>query len=282
MLRGSASLGLIESLEGRRFLSASPVLAPLTTDPGNTSDAALDLGTIDKIKTVQADTIGTGDAVDFYKFTVTGKTTFSATVKGAGKPAKLVKPTLVLTNASGAAATDKKPTGSKQTLGPGTYYVAVNGLETGTATYKLTVSTKVYKGKKAATFTSDGGSGDDGNNNGGGTGTTGGTYTGQLDNISANPSGNPADSFQFHATQSGTFELPASFASDIFWNAAPLNDATSSGPGGGGIGPGDGTLSVQIEAGNDYVFNLVGGQTTTSYSITFDNSFTNVHRIAGS
>lgn len=267
---------LVESLEDRRFLSASPVSAALAVDPGNTSAAALDLGTIDKVKTVQADTIGAGDAADFFKFTVTQKTTFSATVKGVGKPGKLVKPTLVLTNAAGTAATDKKPTGSKQTLGPGTYFVRVGGQESGTADYKLTVSTKTYKGKRAATFTSDGGSGNPDNGNGGNNGgTTGGTVTGNL----APQSTNPTDTYRFRATQSGTFELPASFGDDVVWTCAAENNPNAPGRGGGGLGIGDGTLSISVTAGVDYVFNVVTTATPSAYSVTFDNTFTNVTKL---
>jgi hypothetical protein len=159
----------VEQLEGRQLLSATltaqPASAALAVDPGGTADVALDLGTFTKNRSVQADTIGTGDAADVFKFTVTAPTTFSATVKGVGKPAKLVKPVLVLSNEAGTAATAKKPTAAKQTLAPGTYFVAVNGQPTGTADYRLTLVTKPYKGKKPVTFSSSGI--DDGGNNGG-------------------------------------------------------------------------------------------------------------------
>ena len=263
---------VVEPLEGRRLLSASPVSAALATDPGGSAAAALDLGVTDKVKLKQADTIGTGDAADFFKITVAGNTTLSATVKGVGKPGKLVKPTLVLSNAAGTAATAKKPTAAKHTLGPGTYFIAVNGQETGTADYKLTLATKPYKGKRAPTFTSPGDPGDPGGNNGG-------TVTGSVEPAASNPLG-ASDSYHFRATQTGTFELPATFAADTFWNMAPVNNPNTPGVGGGGIGPGDGTLSVVVEAGVDYIFNIVAGATATTYSVTLDNSFTNVQGVS--
>ena len=270
---------VVEPLEGRRLLSASPVSAPLAADPGGSSAVALDLGVADKVKLKQADTIGTGDAADVFKITVTGNTTLSATVKGVGKPGKVVKPTLVLSNAAGTAATAKKPTSAKHTLGPGTYFIAVNGQETGTADYKLTLATKPYKGKKAPTFTSPGGTDGDGGNGGdNGGGTAGGTITGSV-NAAGGSATDGSDTYRFRATQTGTFELPATFAADTFWNAAPVDNATTPGVGGGGIGVGDGTLSVVVEAGVDYVFNVVAGATPTNYSVTLDSSFTNVQRI---
>jgi hypothetical protein len=262
---------VIEDLETRQLFAAAPV--PLPVDPGSDTATAYDLGTFAKTKLATGDTIGAGDSTDVFKFTVASKSTFSASVKGVGKTGKLVKPTIALINAAGDTATAKKPTAAKQTLGPGTYYVRVTGLETGTTPYKLTIASKTYAGKKAATFTSDGGTGNNG-------GTTGGTITGNLTPASTQP-GNFSDSYRFTATQSGTFELPATFASDVFWNAAPFDNANSSGPGGGGIGTGDGTLTVVIEAGNDYIFNVVAGQTATAYSVTLDNSFTNVHLVEG-
>ncbi|MDB5295815.1 MAG: hypothetical protein JWO31_1798, partial [Phycisphaerales bacterium] len=242
--RAVVSAMTLEPLEGRRLMSVVGFYA--ATDAGNDAATAVAVGAADKTRFARTETIGSPtDPADYYAFTVTANTAVTVKIGASAKPAKLVKqvaPSVQLTNADRATGFVAGKRSGKQSLGPGTYYVAVTGTsiaEPNGVTYRLSIVTKPYKNTAKFDSPTDGGTT---NTDGGGTtdlggGTTtgqnGGTFTGSLHFPSQTEGNTFADQWEFVATQDGTFSLPATIADDTTWLMVPDNpDGTASSTGG--------------------------------------------------
>lgn len=130
--------------------SQSPAPRNTPTDPGNSQNAALDVGSLNGSSRNYVDFVGSTDRLDFYKFVLTNTSTFNMSLGGTSDLAHA----LVYVDTNGNAQIEvneilgliSAPANSgvvsfNQTLAPGTYYVDVfTNTPLSNTNYNLTMS----------------------------------------------------------------------------------------------------------------------------------------------